>query len=821
MPGNPFDNPQNYIVPTAPSGTNNNQAASTAFVNGALQVVTRALNTVIAVAALPIPTPPSTVILTDINRGGVFVWNALNLSSFVTADPGQGIYIAPTADLTGASGAWVRQYERIVQAPWFGFINDGVVTLGPASLSFQGDYRSSYTTTVVSGTDNSTAWNAFLPWARHESSLGHAVIINFPPGSYNFNLANMNSGSNFPGTYNIKMLKVVGYGAAFTNTYNESISGGSFLSNPWLFQSAPLVTGPLWTGDGVIPSGGGQPLSFLINTTAVGDKTVTLVTAARNSYFSVGEWVLVGSYDIQMSGLPPNMQYVDFAQIAAINAGTGVITLETPLKYQHRSDFNDYVATGAGPAKCGAARIWKLDTTGYGYAIPVPWDMDQSLEGVQINLPPGKTSPGNYTTISCRRFTTTNYKGVGFSQSVLQQAIHTGDRYWTAPEIDKNIESIAFKSCIFDFNTIAQSSSVDRITYDNCTMGGVGIGAKQTILTNCTIKANLNGSNFNLGASQGLAGAATFINCAIPAYISTTIEPYVLDTASPLAVSSDGSTPITFSNGTFILNQSTGQSLLPSFIGVPGQYINLRSASATPAFSGDLGQGIVIGMRSDGTNVYIDTTLQFAALPSWSLSGVNAVVWIFGGGQPQFINCNGSDQARMASEANDAGFDYWNRKTYVINGLGTSGQLAGWLGSLIGADINVINPSATGSDVVTFSVPTYDAATMSPDAGGMVITINCGVRGHRLITQAMFLGKPTGATDSITVGGSAATLLPGGKLLGDIAQWGKSSFGSNIYQSPLIEATFLFSTGQVRKTLTFNANKGGTGAMLATTGLLT
>lgn len=770
---------------------------------------------VATVAALaPISSSAGMVLVSDVLRGGLFTWHSENLAAAVAADTFKAIYCPPASDTSGASGAWKRLYQGAVQAPWFGFINDGVVTLGPPSLSPFSDYRSTYTTTVVSGTNNGPAWDAFLPWARYETSQGRGVDINFPPGNYNFDLSTM---ANI-GFYAITPLRVTGYGAIFTNTYNESVHGGSFLSAPWLFQCAPLVTGPLWTGDGVIPTGGAQPISFPINTTAVGDKQITTITAARTSYFSPGEWVLIGSYDIQMSGLPPNMHFLDYVQIATIPS-TGTITLDTPLKNQHRSDFNDYVATGAGPVKCGAARIWKLDTTGYGYSIPTPWAIDHTFEGIQVNLPPGKTSPGNYTTISGMKVSTFKWQGVGFSQSILKTAVHEGDHYWTSPEIDKLIESISFRSCVFDFASTAASSSLDRVTYDDCTLGGFGIGAKETVIQNSTIKSNLNGALLGLSGSQGLAGPATFINCAIPNYISSNIEPYVVDGASVIAVSSDGSTPITFSDGTLILNQSTGQALLPSFQAVPGQYIGLRPASSTPAYSGDLGLGVVVGMRSDGTNVYIDTTLQFATLPSWALSGVNAVVWMFRNGQINFINCNGSDQARAASEACAAGYDYWNRKTYVINGLSSSGQLAGWLGSLIAADINVINPSATGSDVVTFTVPTYDAATMAADAGGTVITINCGVKGHRLITQAMFIGKV--GTDGITVGGGAVGMLPGGKLLGDIAQWGKSSFGSNIYQTPFIECTFLFSTGQVRKTITFNANKGGTGAMMATTGLLT
>jgi hypothetical protein len=44
---------------------------------------------------------------------GLFTFDASNLSSQVTADSGQVIYVAPTADTTGTSGAWVRTNQLI------------------------------------------------------------------------------------------------------------------------------------------------------------------------------------------------------------------------------------------------------------------------------------------------------------------------------------------------------------------------------------------------------------------------------------------------------------------------------------------------------------------------------------------------------------------------------------------------------------------------------------------------------------------------------------------------------------------------------------
>lgn len=50
--------------------------------------------------------------LMEAGRKGLFQWDGSDLSDEVTNDPAQGIYVAPTSDATGASGAWVRVRDK-------------------------------------------------------------------------------------------------------------------------------------------------------------------------------------------------------------------------------------------------------------------------------------------------------------------------------------------------------------------------------------------------------------------------------------------------------------------------------------------------------------------------------------------------------------------------------------------------------------------------------------------------------------------------------------------------------------------------------------
>jgi hypothetical protein len=57
--------------------------------------------------------------LIEPGRDGTFVFDSSDLSAEVAADTLQGIYVPPSSDTTGASGAWVRAERDVVNVFWF------------------------------------------------------------------------------------------------------------------------------------------------------------------------------------------------------------------------------------------------------------------------------------------------------------------------------------------------------------------------------------------------------------------------------------------------------------------------------------------------------------------------------------------------------------------------------------------------------------------------------------------------------------------------------------------------------------------------------
>jgi hypothetical protein len=81
--------------------------------------------------------------------------------------------------------------------------------------------------------------------------------------------------------------------------------------------------------------------SFTATVTA-GATSVTLLTPAETSKFTVGQWAMMTGFDMQLYGYPTNNGQLEYHRIASIDAGTGVVTFETPLVEGYKSTWPLY-----------------------------------------------------------------------------------------------------------------------------------------------------------------------------------------------------------------------------------------------------------------------------------------------------------------------------------------------------------------------------------------------------------------------------------------------------------------------------------------------
>jgi hypothetical protein len=112
------------------------------------------------------PATGQIVHVNESGRAGLFEFDASDLSTEVAADTRQGVYLPPTSDATGASGAWVRSEfsnGSALNLKWFGATGDGT-------------------------TDDSAAMTGALALQEYEASVGTTGgrELFCPLGTYNF-----------------------------------------------------------------------------------------------------------------------------------------------------------------------------------------------------------------------------------------------------------------------------------------------------------------------------------------------------------------------------------------------------------------------------------------------------------------------------------------------------------------------------------------------------------------------------------------------------------------------------------------------------------
>lgn len=648
-------------------------------------------------------------------------------------------------------------------------INVVAKTPGPATSGFfMANYACSTTVTganvpaalsggICTGTDNGSAMAGFSAWARYQGTvLGNGVELTCSPGLYLFSLA-----SAAPFLTGMPRFHFKAYGTTWQNidSFSQSIE-------PWPAALFPFSNGT----------------NYLIQSTLVRDTQVTCVTPAQAVNMVPGIYYAVMSVDMQYNGSPPNCFQVDYVKCTYANAATGVVKFDRPLRWAHLSTTPDLNNT----SPCGAARIWPIDQGFYG--VYGTWDIEHIYEGMTV-LPNFGSQITPYQSFTGRSIKTINWRGVGASETVAENVTHYTPHFLFKGESDKIVNSISYYDMQIDggFDLVFQSASPTRLMMKNCKVSGALVsGAKMVDIENCDI------DDVSLGSfTNGLLMSGSIRNSRVSKYASTKIG---------LNEGTVDGTNVTFSNGTFKILASSGLFGIP-WKGIVGQQVYL--AGPFGFFVGDQSLGYIVSLTTDGSNnLYINTTLPYATLPSWA----NGDVILLGGYAMRCENSSGCDTIQQASWAAAMGLKEWEVCHYILDGN------AGNTGSAVGGynpDITLIGQGT--SITIDVKIPAGSACRIIWDwynicgaalpftvpATPLEITINCAIAGKRVFTQSGITGAQSG--DSITLGGVTKTALPAlffGNGSNSISLGGVNALPP--YQCPLVEFLMQTDTGLFR-----------------------
>lgn len=212
-----------------------------------------------------------------------------------------------------------------------------------------------YLNAACDGTTDDTA--ALAAWITYAHGLGGALAkINTGIGSRchlplnaSFAADNTINCAGFGSSLNttVQNLIVWQYGSTFDAAW---FGGGGFYS----------VQNPNGVQTGC--SGAPTNTSPLIQAANAGDTTVTLITAAESSNFVVGDWIVVTALgNGKIGDFPPSHFFHEHRLITAVNAGTGVLTLDSPLQFSYKTTYPNI--GGGAPFQGGPATVYLMEKT--------------------------------------------------------------------------------------------------------------------------------------------------------------------------------------------------------------------------------------------------------------------------------------------------------------------------------------------------------------------------------------------------------------------------------------------------------------------------
>jgi hypothetical protein len=315
--------------------------------------------------------------LTETGREGLFVFDGADLSAKVAADPYQALYVAPSSDATGSSGAWVRRFTGPLQAAWAGFADgasnnaarlESLVALADPSRGNVIELPFGTVTMDRRVVVQKPCTIRGLGGARGQSGGSGNTHLVFPAGSTGFRI--QHTGGQQARIEDVKIAQAALLSTTGSATYNAATPTVVSLAAPGDFQNGQVI----WL------EGAGPSLTIPGRTAAISAGSNIVTVSASGSYGNavgyVGQMI-----DIAGAGLPANTYITAWAP--------GSVTLS-----------NNAAATVSGAAIIVRAPLVAEIQAGGGtttLTIDAYPDAPQSVSGATIR----HAAPGIYASIQC------------------------------------------------------------------------------------------------------------------------------------------------------------------------------------------------------------------------------------------------------------------------------------------------------------------------------------------------------------------------------------------------------------------------------------
>lgn len=363
------------------------------------------------------------------------------------------------------------------------------------------DVRKWKVLTTNTAAQNSTGLVAMRDQFIAQGNERHWKVY-FPPGDYPYDNRFWPDG--------IRHLHISGYGAWLA----PNAASGSML---------PLEEAGIFND-------GGDPLPYgywghLIDTTDVGDTTLTFKTAGDSANFSVGDRVLILSRQHQLDFYPPNPRKFQFTRVTAV--GSGTITIADGCKYQYRD--NDVHTSSGDWQDFGKARVMNLDRAGGTFPET------RIYEGIGFRVDPEKDPTANTGFVIQGNYV--YWKDVVFdyyvelwpqvADRVIFDNIRAVGQYGKiGTEADKIVVDAEYRNMVMPGN-VRGGTGVQNLTFNDVELNDVSAVASERLQYNKCRFIDTTPGAFGAVAVYGGSGGGsiTFTDCTA----HSTTSPYIVD----------------------------------------------------------------------------------------------------------------------------------------------------------------------------------------------------------------------------------------------------------------------------------------------------
>lgn len=338
----------------------------------------------------------------------------------------------------------------------------------------------------------------------------------------------------------------------------------------------------IWIGGVGFPAAtvGGIKQQAIIQTVAAGSLTVTTVTPSDASLFPVGRQVGITGLGLQTFGSPPNEQWAEYKIVTANNAGTGLITLDSPLANNYDAGWPQFdLGDASNPDLGGPATIYLMQQT---------WDTNPTLFGLTITSGAQTNIIGKNIVLQDVTFYGTNPDVTVFAPSTFKNGWFFSVSTPTS-EIDKNWESAVFYRYSSSGNLFIQNAG-GKLLLSSSSITGLNGTTRDTAVTNSTTTSIRVGPTC-CGQANSLSLDGVIVPTAANAYKYTSISAY------------------SFSGGILTIAKASPEYALSASMWVPGhKYFagdNDGSNTCSPANT-----FTATGVQDAGSSVNISTDLS-------------------------------------------------------------------------------------------------------------------------------------------------------------------------------------------------------------------